>query len=141
MKVKISYDKKLLRVPVVLLTPHKRVVSNFVIDTGSPHTIINYKDSLRLAIPHIQKSELVRIAGKVYQSYVYERVEIIFKTLEGKEMREKIPVRVLKLFSLRFSEIENLDKLPNLLGLDFLEKGYKLVCNMKEADIFIEKIL
>ena len=54
MKIKVLFNKnqRVLRVPAIFQTPHKRIVSDFVIDTGSPWTILNYSDSIRLGIPH-----------------------------------------------------------------------------------------
>lgn len=140
MKIKVLFNKihKDLRVPVILLTPHKRISSDFVIDTGSPHTILNYTDSLRLSIPHSEKAELLRIGGRAYQSYLFNRLEIIFKSENGEEIRKIIPIRVLKPFSFKTDELENLDRFPNLLGLDIIEKDFKLICNIKENEIFIE---
>jgi hypothetical protein len=142
MKIKILYNKdyKSLKVPAILITPHKRISSEFIIDTGSPHTLLNYTDSLRLSIPHSQKAEIVRIAGRAYQSYIFNRLTIVFKSSEGKEIKETIPVRVIKPMSMKSDELENLDRLPNLLGMDFLEKNYKLLCNIEREDIHLEKI-
>ncbi|HJX50312.1 MAG TPA: hypothetical protein VJ438_02525, partial [Candidatus Nanoarchaeia archaeon] len=80
MKIKVFYDKdlKVLNIPVVLKTPHSRIPSNLVVDTGSPHTIINYTDSLRLGIPHTSKAELIRIGGRCYQSYIFNKLGILF---------------------------------------------------------------
>ena len=118
--------------------PHKRIASDFVIDTGSPHTILNYTDSIRLGIPHNTKSEIVRMGGRVYQSYIYDNFEMILKSLDNQEIIEKISIRVIKPISSKMKEIENLDKFPNLLGLDFLEK-WDLICKIKDNEIFLEK--
>jgi len=141
MKIKISYKKipKLMRIPALLKVPHKRIISDFVIDTGSPYTILNYSDSIRLNIPHTTKGEIIRIGGRTYQSYIFNKFEIILKTMDDKEITEIIPIRVLKPTSLKIDELRILDNLPNILGLDFLEKGYKLVCNIPEYDIYLEK--
>ena len=140
MRVKVIFNKlsKDLRIPALLKMPHKRISSNFIIDTGSPHTILNYTDSIRLGIPHFKKAEIVRLGGKAYQSFIYEKLEIILKSINNEEIKENIPVRVLKPFSSKIDEIENLDRLPNLLGIDFLEK-FKFICNIPEKEIFLEK--
>ncbi len=140
MKIKIQFNEtyKILQIPVILKTPLKRVVSNFILDTGSPHTILNYTDAIRLGIPHIDKSEIMRIAGRVYQSYVYNKFKIIFKSEDNTEIVQEISIRALKVSSNKINEIENIDRMPNLLGLDFLETGYKLYCDLKQRQIFLE---
>ena len=107
-------------------------------DTGSPHTILNYTDSIRLGVPHTIKSELVRMGGKVYQSYISNKFEIVLKSDEG-IVSEEMPIRILVPFSSKSSEVENLDKFPNLLGMDFFEKGYKFNCDLAKEEIFFEK--
>jgi len=142
MKIKLFYDKdsKQIRVPVIIKIPHKRIVSDFVIDTGSPHTILNYSNSVRLGVPHTEKSELVRLGGRAYQSYLFSKVEIMFKSDENKEIIEIIPVRILKPSPLRIEEMEQLDRCPNLMGIDFLEKGYKFFCDLAIGEAYFEKL-
>ena len=142
MKIKIIYNKypKLLRIPAILQVPHKRIASDFVLDTGSPHTVLNYSNSIRLGIPHNTKSEIIRIGGEVYQSYLFNKFEIVFKSTDNEEIKEQIPIRVLKPNSAKMNELEKLDKFPNLLGIDFLERGYKLICDIQNNDIYLEKL-
>lgn len=78
------------------------------------------------------------MASKAYQSYIFKRFELIFKSEDNKEVIENIPVRILTPFSSKIKEIENLDQLPNLLGLDFLELGYKLFCDLKKEITYLE---
>ncbi|MBM3234157.1 hypothetical protein FJZ19_03610 [Candidatus Pacearchaeota archaeon] len=142
MKIKVFYDKdsKQLRVPVIVKIPHKRISSDFVIDTGSPHTILNYSNSLRLGVPHTEKAELIRLGGRAYQSYLFNRTEIVFKSEDNKEINEIISARILKPSSPKAEEIEMLDRCPNLLGIDFLEKGWKFFCNLEKDEVYFEKI-
>ena len=85
MKIKVLFNKnkRVLQVPAIFQTPHKRIVSDFVIDTGSPWTILNYSDSIRLGIPHDNKSEIIRIGSKTYQSYVFNKFNIVFLCTKG----------------------------------------------------------
>lgn len=142
MKIKLLYDKdsKQIRVPVIIKIPHKRIVSDFVIDTGSPHTILNYSNSVRLGVPHTEKSELIRLGGRAYQSYLFSKVEIVFKSDENKEIIETIPVRILKPNSPRIEEMEQLDRCPNLMGIDFFEKGYSFFCSLASGEVYFEKL-
>jgi len=75
---------------------HAAVSSKFIVDTGSPHTILNYSDSLRLNIPHNEKGEIIRIGGRAYQSYIFDNFEIILKSIDGIEVKQKMSVRILK---------------------------------------------
>ncbi|MBI2630447.1 hypothetical protein HYW76_05075 [Candidatus Pacearchaeota archaeon] len=140
-KLKLFYDKNLkqIKIPSVLKSSRNRIVSNFIFDTGSPHTILNYSDSLRLGIPHVTKSEIIRMGGRVYQSYIFNNFEIIFKSPEKEIIKEILPVRVLKPNSLKMERIEEMDRFPNILGIDFLEKGYKFVCDIVNEEIYLEK--
>ncbi len=141
MKIKVFFDKNLnvLKVPSVLKIPHKRIVSNFIFDTGCPHTILNYTDSIRLGVPKIRKAELIRIGGRTYQSYVYNKIEILLKDTEGNLVTETLPVKILKPNSPRVKELEELDGFPNLLGMDFLKKGYKFFCDTIKDEVYFEK--
>jgi hypothetical protein len=141
MKVKVTYDSdfKCLKVPIILKAPRKRIISEAVFDTGSPYTLLNYSDSIRLGIPHNIKSEFVRIGGRSYQSYLYERFEITFKSEDGEIVTELLPIRVLRPTSIRSEELEKLDRFPNIFGLDFLGLGYKFFCDLKTGEVYFEK--
>jgi hypothetical protein len=141
MKIKVFYDKnlRLLKIPVVLKIPHGRIASDFVVDTGSPHTILNYTDSIRLSVPHNSKAELVRIGGRVYQSYLFNRFTIVLKSENNEAISEDMPIRILIPNSLQGKELEALDKFPNLLGMDFLERGYKFYCDISKEEINFQK--
>ncbi len=138
MRIKVFYDKnlRLLKIPAILKIPNKRISSDFVLDTGSPHTVLNYSDSIRLGVPHITKSDIIRIGGRTYQSYIFNRFEIIFKSIDNKEVKEILPVRILKPNSAKIEELGRLDKFPNLLGLDFLER-YRFFCDIPNKEIYL----
>jgi len=138
-KIPLFYNKENLRVPAVLKLPHKRIASDFVFDTGSPHTILNYTDSIRLGIPHTGKGELIRIGGRTYQSFIFNKLEIVFKSEDSKPISIILPIRVLKPNSPRVDELEKLDAFPNLLGLDFLEMNYRFFCDIQNNKILFEK--
>jgi len=140
-KINLFFDQNLksIKLPAILKIPHKRISSDFVLDTGSPHTILNYSDSIRLGIPHTAKGEIIRIGGKIYQSYIFNKFEILLKATNNQIVTEIIPIRILKPHNLKINEIEELDNFPNLLGLDFLEKGYNLFCDINSNKIYFEK--
>jgi len=127
-------------VPVVLWAPRKKIKSFFIVDTGSPNTILNYTDSIRLGIPHIAKGGIIRMGGRRYKSHVYRKFEIIFKSTDDKEIRESLPIRVLTPTSPKAKAMEELDAFPNILGMDFLKKkGYRLHCDLEKDNIYLEK--
>lgn len=141
MKIKASYDSdfRYIKIPIILKAPRKRIISHVIFDTGSPHTLLNYSDSIRLCIPHNNKSELIRIGGRTYQSYLSYKFEVFLKSEDGDIIKEILPIRVLKPISLKSEELEKLDRFPNILGLDFLELGYKFFCDLKTKNIYFEK--
>jgi len=58
---------------VLLVTPRKIVNSFFILDTGSPKTILGYSDALRLQIPFnsLSKTEHIKLGGRNYQGYLF----------------------------------------------------------------------
>ena len=72
----------------------------------------------------------------MYQSYIFNKLGILFKSEKGM-VSETLPVRVLKPSSEK--DADNLDKFPNLLGMDFLERGYKFYCDLGKGEISFEK--
>ncbi|HLC31299.1 MAG TPA: hypothetical protein VJK51_01390 [Candidatus Nanoarchaeia archaeon] len=83
---------------------------------------------------------MIRIGGRTYQSFIFDKFEIVCKSIDEKESVERMPIRILKPISMKVNELENLDRFPNLLGIDFLEKGYELLCNIQENKIHLEKL-
>lgn len=140
MKINAFYDQNLeiIKILCVLKTPHKRITTNFVFDTGSAHTILNYTDSRR-EVPLAKKSKLIRMGGEVYQSYELNKIEILFKTSDNNIANLSFPVKIIKPNSFSIEKIENLDRFPNILGLDFLNKGYQFFCDIQRKEIFFNK--
>lgn len=83
---------------VLLKTPRKLLNTSFILDTGSPTTILGYFDALRLQIPfnNLAKTKIVRIGGRKYQGYEYNRITFNFKSEENKLISEEFPVCVIK---------------------------------------------
>ena len=74
-----------------VLSKRKRIVSDFIIDTGSPKTVIPYSQALRLQIPFnsLRKADDFGLAGARYRGYLYHHTQFVF--MEHKERRfEKI---------------------------------------------------
>lgn len=141
MKIKLSYNEKIqaLEIPVIIKTPHKRSQSTLIFDTGAPKTLLNYTESRRLEIPFNEESGIIKIGGSKYKGYIFNHIEFLFKSIENNIVSEKLPVKILRPSSIKSNELSELDKFPNILGIDFLELGYKFFCDLKTKDIYFEK--
>jgi len=142
MKIRAFYDSNLnlIKIPCLLKTSHKRIKTILVFDTGSPKTLISYTDSLRLNIPRGEKAELIKMGGKTYQAYESNKVSFVFKNISGVPVDLSFPVKVLKPTSSKMEHLEELDSFPNILGIDFLKKGYAFHCDLNNNEIYFEKI-
>jgi len=107
-------------------------------DTGSPNTLLNYIDSRRLNIPFTESFGNASIGGNKYKSYSYPKLEVLFKTTQNQVISEEISIKILRP-SFKSTELEELDDLPNLLGLDFLKKGWRFFCDINNDEIYFEK--
>jgi len=140
MRINIIYDEEVnwLKIPVTLQTPHKRISTFIVSDTGSPNSLLNYTDSRRLDIPFIERAGTASIGGNKYNSYSYNKLTILFKSNENEVIIQEINAKILRP-SLNSKELQELDDLPNILGLEFLKKGWKFHCDLKNNEIYFEK--
>ncbi len=125
---------------VLLKTPRKLLNTLFILDTGAPKTIISYSDALRLQIPFnfLMKTNIVRIGGRTFQGYCFNRLTFLFRSEDGRLINEEFPVCVIKPTSEK--EQEELSKIPTIIGTDFLkEKRYILFCDMDSNIAYLEK--
>ena len=125
---------------VLLKTPRKLLNTIFILNTGAPKTIIGYSDALRLQIPFnsLEKTNTVRIGGRSFQGYCFNRINFIFRSEDGKIINEEFPVCVVKPTSEK--EQEELSKIPTIIGTDFLkEKKYILFCDMDGGVAYLDK--
>src|SRR3989344_6035533 len=114
-----------LNATALLKTPQKRTTTKFILDTGSPETIVNYTDALRLNVPFNTKGKIIRLGGRKFQGYEYNRLIFVFLTEDGNKVEENMKVTILR--PTGFSELDEVDVFPTILGMNFLkEKGYKL---------------
>jgi len=127
-----------LNATALLKTPQKRTTTKFILDTGSPETIINYTDALRLNIPFITKGKIIKMGSRKFQGYEYGRLIFVFLTEDGNKVEENIKVIILRPTGL--SEIEEVDDIPTILGMNFLrEREYKLFCDVSKEIAYLEK--
>lgn len=125
---------------ILLKTPRKFLRTTFILDTGSPTTILGYSDALRLQIPfdNLSKRKIIRLGGRKYQGYVFNKLIFIFKSEDNRTVSEKFPVTVIKPTSDK--EKEEIGATPTIIGTDFLKnKGYKLFCDMARDIAYLEK--
>lgn len=132
---KISY----LNTAIILKTPHQRTKSICIVDTGSPITIISYSDARRLQIPYFGKEEIINIGGRKYQGYSFKKLTMVFISENGESVEENFEeVKVVKPTSHR--DIEEIDRMPTIIGTDFLKKKrYKLFCDIANDVAYLEK--
>ncbi len=144
-KIKLlSYlsDKKntYLNGPVLLKTPRKRTRVNFILDTGSPETILSYRDALSLQMPFnsLSKGKIFGFAGRKFQGYVYNKLKMVFLSTENKVIEEKMKVSIIKPTS--FRNLEEVDNIPTIIGTDFLKnKKYILYSDISENNSYLKK--
>ncbi len=125
---------------VILKTPRKFLSTIFVLDTGSPSTILGYADAFRLQIPFdsLSKSRIIKLGGRTYQSYSFNRLTFSFRSEEGKLIEENFPASVIRPTSEK--ESQELSNIPTIIGTDFLkEKKYILYCDMANNIAYLER--
>jgi hypothetical protein len=123
---------------VVLTTPRKIITTDFIVDTGSPETILGYTDALRLQIPlnNLPKTNIIGIGGRKHQGYKYNRLTFKFHNEEGGIVSEEFPVTIVK----PTSEKDNVTEIPTIIGMDFLKnKKYVLFCDVAGEKAYLEK--
>jgi len=125
---------------VLLKTPRKILNTFFILDTGSPKTILSYLDAMRLQIPFdsLSKTEIVNIGGRKYQGYIFNKLKFVFKGENEELIEEDFPVCVIKPTSDK--ESNELSNMPTIIGVDFLKsKKYILFCDMDGGIAYLEK--
>jgi len=125
---------------VVLKTPRKILRTTFILDTGSPTTILSYLDARRLQIPFNPgaKTNIIRLGGSKYQGYSFGKITFLFRSEDNKLIKEDFPVCVVRPTSPK--EIDELSSFPTIMGTDFLKiKKYTLFCDMDKGVAFLEK--
>lgn len=139
MKIKLTTESGYLMGVMVLKTPHKTIRTTFILDTGSPQTLIGYSDSRRLQIPFTSCDKNVEMGGRKYKGYLYDKVTAIFLSEDNKPIEENLgDVEVVRPNSLK--EIDDVDRIPTLIGTDFLKRlKYKLFCDFAKNDAYLEK--
>ena len=82
-----SEKKTYLNNALVLRTPHKRITTFFILDTGSPSTIIGYSDALRLQIPLSgSEKEIISLGSRKYWGRIFKKIKLVFKNSQGKSV-------------------------------------------------------
>ncbi|MCK4395274.1 hypothetical protein KAW96_01625 [candidate division WOR-3 bacterium] len=124
---------------VVLRTQHNRITTVFILDTGSPKTVIGYFDASRLQIPlNSSENETISIGGRKFWGRIFQKLKFVFKNEEGERVVEEMPVYVIKPTSPK--ELDEANKFPTIIGTDFLKlKKYKLYCDIANDDAYLEK--
>ncbi|MFH1365092.1 MAG: hypothetical protein ABIH28_00720 [archaeon] len=123
---------------ILLRTPRMFTKTFFILDTGSPETILGFADARRLQIPFnsLSKGRIVELGGKKHQGYLFNRLTFKFLSEEGKVVEEEFPITVIKLTSQKDTSTD----IPTIIGMDFLkEKKYVLYCDVSGDVAYLEK--
>lgn len=143
MKIKLFTDlgeqkESYLNASLLLKSAHNRTKTMFILDTGSPTTIISYADARTLQLPYIGKEKIVKLGSRKYQAYTCNKVTMVFLSEDNKPIEENMPVTILKPTSIK--DIEEVDSIPTIIGMDFLkDREYKLFCDMSNQIAYLEK--
>ncbi len=118
-----------------------RIQDQFVIDTGSPKTVIPYDKAIRLQLSLNKKyPKTVYLGGNKYTAY---EVKVTFSFYGKKGKKDKIakePLSCLVLKPTSPKKEKELGYFPIILGIDFLKKReYNLVMNFKKKEFYLEK--
>ncbi len=149
MKIPLISRKGKLEIGNGLLIVGKRntIVADFILDTGSPETIIPYEQAVRLQVDfkNLTKNEgMTRLIGGKFYSYNYSKIKFVFaqdnKEQHKEEFTKEFPVTILKPTSKKNKDkVESMD-IPIIIGLDFLlEKNYTLYCDINKKETYLEK--
>ena len=118
-----------------------------IIDTGSPRTIISAKDVISLKIPVAGLENAKPINGFGRGSVPCKKLnkfKFYIKSKENKIKSIEMPVYavdVSTLSSLNKDMVENIYRIPSIIGLDFLEKNnLKMIVNFKDNKSYFEEI-
>ena len=110
----------------------------FIVDTGSPRTIINYVEAemLRVKFENLKSEEIIGIGGKNLQSYSC-KLKLNFETEEDKVVEEEMEVRLF--IPKTKEELKEVAQIPTIIGTDFLrEKRFKLFCDLANEIAYLE---
>lgn len=91
-----------------------------------------------MSVPFIERVGTASIGGNKYSSYSYNKISILFKSTQNELITQEIDVKILRP-SLNSQELQELDNLPNILGLDFLKKDWRFHCDLKNNEVYFEK--
>jgi hypothetical protein len=124
----------LLEIPVLKI---KRKVS-FLIDTGSPVTIISERDARKLKLDYRELSSangnIVGLGG-ISETYVLKKVILHFFT---RDTSLDIPLDDLYVSKGIITDEEIINQIPSLLGRDAL-KEFTFVYNEKQKTVSLER--
>ncbi len=130
---------------VTIQGPHIFGRITFLIDTGSPDTIISEGNALMLKIPlkKLPKDKpIMGWGGGSYDSYTFNNVTINFKTDENKIFQVHIPKILISQLTTKMTEEERQISLsfPSVIGTDLLKNnGLILYFDPSKSVAYLEK--
>ena len=144
MRVLLNFKNRLIFTnPFIVFRKNRPLTTvTFIVDTGSPFTILNYADAHKLRIPinQLKPSEgPVGLGGQTLDLRSFDE-QVSFKLIannkENKEERIDLPINKV----LVGLPVKGQGNTPSLLGNDFLEENrLKLVFDPANNNAFAEK--
>ena len=125
--------------------PHIFGRISFLVDTGSPDTVISEGDALRLRIPInrlIKDRPLTGWGGASYDTYTLNNVKIHFKTSENQIFSISFQKILVSQLTTKRPEEERRISLtfPSIIGIDLLKNnGLKLYFDPAKSVTYFEK--
>ena len=117
----------------------------FIVDTGSPKSVISEKDSLVLQIPFKRIKRTIPvygIGGSSVEAHPIKKAVLTFRNEQGKLEHRTLP----EIYACRTAKrtkavIMRSRKLPSILGVDFLIGNHlKLVFDPVNSIAYLEKV-
>jgi hypothetical protein len=117
------------------------ILIEFVVDTGSPCTLISFNDAKRLNIPISRLSKVnpnVSLGSRKFERYVLPDVDLCLKDEKGGIIKIKSnSLTVLK----PTTRLTQGSMTPSILGWDFLlSNNFRLVLDAPNEESYLEKV-
>jgi len=126
-------------IDILVMTPKSRRKIAFLIDTGSPVSIISEIDLRKLSYRKDDlkpfKNAMIGVGGGTADPYIIESVSLAFL---GKRKLHYIKIKHLLTMIYTQMDIQMKKQIPSILGRDILLK-HKLILDKENNEIYLEK--
>ena len=126
-------------IDILVITPRAKRKIAFLIDTGSPVSIISEIDLRKLSYRKEDlkpfENAMLGVGGGTAEPYIIENVSLAFPG-EGKLYRLKIKHLLTMIYTQM--DIQMKKQIPSIIGRDILLK-HKLMLDKKHNEVYLEK--